>query len=168
MELSYVKYCFNDIVNEIPIWSWKEILYATDNNIIKSENVIDYAIKIIDENILGYDFVMELAILNRNEDVSKNLIELTLLEDYESDEEIKSKWLYALLNHIYINKNKYEDALDIVEQIYSDFAYPMEISGFVRYMPMDDGGDLGSCKLNEARLYDKWKKYLEENRKKYL
>jgi hypothetical protein len=54
----------------------------------------------------------------------------------------------------------------IVEEIYSDFDCPQEITAFVRYMPMK-GSDLKNREQNEARMFDCWKKYLDQAAKQF-
>lgn len=58
------------------------------------------------------------------------------------------------------------DPLDDVETVYAEFDYPPEVGRFVRYMPSDEP-DLGSRERNEARLVEKWERYLEENQERF-
>jgi len=165
MDLSYIEFSYKDIKEYIP-WSWQEIQYAVNQNIISSENVIEHAIKVLDEGILGYDIVLELAILDKDEDISPFLKKLTMLEKLEDEEYIKAKWLYAVLWSLYQKRNSYEDALEMVERIYSDFDYPQNIASLIRYMPSEEG-DLGSRELNAELLYKKWERYLNAEGLKY-
>ena len=52
-------------------------------------------------------------------------------------------------------------------EVYSDFGYPPRIAGFVRYMPAEQP-DLGSRELNEQRLYENWKRYLDQTSPEYM
>ncbi len=166
MDLSYLNFNYSDIQKHVPI-GWQELKYALDNNIIKQNNIVEHAIFVLDEGILGYDIVLELAILNEYEDVKPYLSRLIALEEDEDEEFIKSKWLYLLLWVLYQKRNEYDNALEVVEEIYCDFDYPPSIANFVRYMPTDEPS-LGSLEKNEARLYEKWKTYLQTEKQKYL
>jgi hypothetical protein len=165
MDLSYIEFSYKDIKEHI-IWSWQEIQYAVNQNIISSENVIEHAIKILNEGILGYDIVLQLAILDDDEDISPYLRQLTMLEKVEDEEHIKAKWLYAILWSLYQRRNNYEDALEMVERIYSDFDYPQNIVSIIRYMPSEEG-DLSGREFNEELLYKKWESYLNTEELKY-
>lgn len=92
-------------------------------------------------------------------DIQPIIKELCVMEDKQDGEEIKEKWLYLILKWLYKNRSKYEDPLEIVEELYEEFEYPENMKAFVRYMP-SDSGDLGSLELNRERLYKNWKKYL--------
>jgi hypothetical protein len=70
------------------------------------------------------------------------------------------------LDWLFNNRENYSDTLDLVVQIYSNFDYPENIAEFIRYMPSDDL-DLGSLELNEGRLYEKWKEYLEHEKDRF-
>ena len=52
------------------------------------------------------------------------------------------------------------------DTVYADFDYPSKMADFVRYMP-STAPDLGSLELNEARVYRRWRAYLEECTRKY-
>ena len=49
---------------------------------------------------------------------------------------IREKWLYILLSWLWINRESFEDTLDEVESIYTDFDYPAEIESFIKYIPL--------------------------------
>lgn len=75
--------------------------------------------------------------------------------------EMEAKWLYLVLDWLYQHRADLADPLQTVEEVYADFGYPECLSSFVRYMPMQ-GPDLGSRAANEARLFERWKSYLDE------
>lgn len=43
-------------------WSWQELLFALENNLISRKDIIKYAIHTLDEGILGFDIVLKIAI----------------------------------------------------------------------------------------------------------
>lgn len=128
--------------------------------------MIEHAIKILNEGILGYDIVLQLAILDDDEDIYPYLRQLTMLEKVEDKEYIKAKWLYAVLWSLYQRHNSYKDALEMVERIYSDFDYPQDIESIIRYMPAEEG-NLRSCEFNDELLYKKWESYVNKEEQKY-
>lgn len=76
--------------------------------------------------------------------------------------DLKELWLYLALAWLYENRNDGGDPLAIVEMIYSDFDYPDELEGFVRYMPLPPG-----AKPGEAGMLSRWEAYLVEQEAKY-
>lgn len=165
MDLIYLRFNYLDIQKHVSL-SWQELKYAVDNNIIKADSIIKHAIFILDEGIIGYDIVLELAILDIYDDTTDQITKLIDLEEEQDIEDIKAKWLYLILWVLYQKRNEYNNALEIVEEIYCEFDYPPSISTFVRYMPSDES-DLGNYEVNEARMYDKWKQYLLTEELKY-
>lgn len=160
MDLSFLKYNFKSQIGLFS-WLWIEIKFGLDNHIIKNEDVIDYAIYIFDDNILGYDNVLQITLLDKDENVYPYLKKLVDLEGVKDIRYIDDKWLYAILNWLYDNKDKYQDVLSIVEDIYEKFDYPNDIRSFVRYLP-STFGDLGSKELNRQKLFNNWEVYLKE------
>lgn len=55
--------------------------YAVDNNLIDAESLVKHAVFILDEGILGYDIVFELAILQEYEDAYPYILKLIELEE---------------------------------------------------------------------------------------
>ncbi len=71
---------------------------------------------------------------------------------------------YILLSWLWINRESFEDPLDEVESIYTDFDYPAEIESFIKYIPPTDGYDpsLYSYAENINRLMKNWEIYLQK------
>jgi hypothetical protein len=59
------------------------------------------------------------------------------------------KWLYLELKAAYDERERLDDPLSVVEEIYSDFDYPPTAAPFVRYMPLRPGDDPGVGPLME-------------------
>lgn len=87
-------------------------------------------------------------------------------DEYEN---ISQKWLYVILSWLWINRENFEDPLDEVESIYTDFDYPAEMDSFIKYMPPTDGYDpsLYSYAENINRLMKNWESYLHKSAEKY-
>ncbi|MFH4113778.1 DUF2247 family protein, partial [Acinetobacter baumannii] len=66
---------------------------------------------------------------------------------------------------LWINRESFEDTLDEVESIYTDFDYPAEIESFIKYIPPTDGYDpsIHSHTENINHLMSNWEKYLQKS-----
>lgn len=84
---------------------------------------------------------------------------MTTLDDPErihDPRESMRKWLYLQLKAAYQKRNRMNDPLAVVEEIYSDFEYPAAIASFVRYMPLQ-AGETGGIQA----LMNRWADYLD-------
>lgn len=147
--------------------TWSDIDYGIKNKFIKPNVAVERAIFEINQKEDYNQVVFDLASLYKDESVYPYL---TIMVDSElkikSESYTKEKWMFLLLDWIYNNRDKYNDALDIVCLIYSDFDYPEQLAPFVKYMPSDEPS-LGSLELSEARLYKKWYNYLVKQSEKF-
>jgi len=147
--------------------SWCDILFGINNNYLNEDNAIDYAIDLLsDEKYLEDDMVMKIAILQRGDSTISYIEKIVDSSCIKNEQETKEKFLYSLLSFVYENKEKYDDSFEMVEVIYEDFGCPNEISSFVRYMPIKEP-PLSTKELNEKRMYQYWKDYLNFQSKKY-
>lgn len=65
------------------------------------------------------------------------------------------KWTYLELKAAYDLRDRLNDPLGVVEEVYADFDYPAPVAAFVRYMPPPPGAPVG-----EEALYKRWSTYL--------
>lgn len=151
------KYDFFSFSQTKTNWSWQEILYGMENKIIDRSDVINYATRILDEGILGFDWVLKIAIADEYEDILPYIHEVINLEDSEDDSTIQNKWRYSILKELYAKKSKYEDFNEKVEEIYADFDYPEDMAGFIGYMPSVDG----------KSMEESWQEYLTSSEAKF-
>lgn len=158
-----------DFVSKKINLTWMDILYSIEKKYLPPSAAIEHAITEISYNDDFPHQIMDLAILNKDELelVYPFLSELANQVTEQKYEAISETWLYLLLEWVYEHKHNYSKPLNMVESIYADFDYPELIAPFVRYMPSDES-DLGSIELNEARLYMKWKKYLDSQNCRFL
>lgn len=138
-------------------WSWQELLYGMENKIIDRSEVINFATHVLDEGILGFDWVLKIAIADEYEDILPYIHELINLEDSEDNIMIQDKWRYAILKELYAKKSNYEDFNEKVEEIYADFDYPEDMAGFIGYMPSVDG----------KSMEESWQEYLTSSEEKF-
>lgn len=83
---------------------------------------------------------------------------LKLLDDPErvhDPRESARKWLYLQLKAAYDERERLNDPLGVVEEIYADFDYPQAVAPFVRYMPLRPGDEPGV-----GPLMARWADYL--------
>lgn len=138
-------------------WSWQELLYGMENKIIDRSEVINFATHVLDEGILGFDWVLKIAIADEYEDILPYIHELINLEDSEDNIMIQDKWRYAILKELYAKKSNYEDFNEKVEEIYADSDYPEDMAGFIGYMPSVDG----------KSMEESWQEYLTSSEEKF-
>ena len=140
---------------------WDEIKFGLDHQLLRPKAAIEKAT----EQLCGTDAapkeVVELASLAESEPVADLVARLAKAQTPPVEEHVKAKWLYLALAWLFENRQSLVDPLGMVETVYADFDYPKEIAPFVRYMPMD-GPDLGNREQNEARMFERWKSYLEQ------
>lgn len=151
------KYDFFSFSQTKTNWSWQEILYGMENKIIARSDVINYATRILDEGILGFDWVLKIAIADEYEDILPYIYELGNLEDSEDDSTIQDKWRYFILKELYAKKSNYENFNEKVEEIYAGFDYPEDMAGFIGYMPSLDG----------KSMEESWQEYLTSSKGKF-
>lgn len=138
-------------------WSWQELCWGLRNNIIVKREIIDYAKWILDEKTKEFDVVLELSIAEEYEDISKYLDALVTSEVKQEEYYIKDKWRYVIIRDLYDNQTKYQNVYENIEVIYSDFDYPEDMAGFIRYMPSSGGWS----------LEESWERYLGEAKKQF-
>lgn len=141
--------------------TWRDIIFGMEQDLIDPSAPVDFALEQLARENEPAPALVELAGLGKAEP-SKPLVEsLASSERGETTEEARSKWLFLVLAWVLDHREQYADPLRAVEEIYADFGYPAEIASFVRYMP-SDAPDLGSREKNEARLFARWRAYLDE------
>ncbi|PJF02388.1 DUF2247 family protein [Acinetobacter seifertii] len=157
-----------DFINEKVNLSWCDIKWGYENNLITSELPIKKAENIVlTEIYTKAELELSFLIPNQSNDIFPFLNELC--SETNKDSMIREKWLYILLSWLWINRANFEDPLDEVESIYTDFDYPAEIDSFIKYMPPNDGDNpsLYSYAENINRLMKNWENYLQKAALKY-
>lgn len=146
--------------------TWREVFFGIENELLASGAAVDFAAEELARQNSASATLVELASLAAGESTRELVQQLAGAEPEDEPNEVREKWLYLVLAWLFDHRDAYADPLQTVEEVYADFEYPPAIAGFVRYMPMDEP-DRGSRALNEARLYNKWKQYLEETATRY-
>jgi hypothetical protein len=163
--MSIVKIPYEFIRQRVEL-SWNEINFGIDHLLMAPDAAIGKATEQLCATGPAPKEVVELASLTEGESVANLVLRLAQTETSPEDGHVKAKWLYLVLAWLYENCEMLVDPLGLVEEVYSDFDYPREITPFVRYMPMV-GPDLANREQNEARMFDNWKVYLDEAGKRF-
>lgn len=148
-----------------PSVTWEDLEFGLKEHLIPVSAVIDHALTLLNSDNIDSD-VMEIACTDPELPIIELVTRLANKNRSITDDDVKTKWLLWLLTWVYENRSSCEDPLALVEEIYADFDYPKEISFLVRYMPSDEP-DLGSKLLNEARIIEKWHKYIIEKKREF-
>lgn len=136
---------FDRICYNISNWKWNELKVGIDKSIISYGDIISYAKMILSEEIEQFDCVLELSIAEEDE-VEELIFNLVQSEEKPNLKEIDLKWIFAIIYDAYIHS--YDMVYDVVEDVYAEFDYPIEISNLIGYMPSDDSRTLDE-KLSE-------------------
>ena len=140
--------------------TWFDILFGINEGFLNSKAALEHAYSIIEKEEKPPQKVLDMAFLCGGESIYPLIDELVEEENKYNEELSKEKYLYAVLKWVYENQISFKEPLESVECIYADFDYPEVISEFIRYASNNEP-DLGSRELNIRRIYDNWKKYLE-------
>jgi hypothetical protein len=155
-----------DFIRERVCLGWPDVSYALEQQLIAPKVAIEKATERLCEANSASDDEVELAGLSESDSIMEIVLRLAKAGNASTEEDVRAKWLYIVLGWLFENRESVNDALGVVEEVYSDFGYPREVALFVRYMPMV-GPDLGNREQNEARLYVYWKNYIDEASKRF-
>lgn len=149
--------------------TWAELLWGYEQGFTDVSSFIELA---NEKLISGSDDGDEIELagltegdLGRVKELAKRLSSKFLSESSVD----RDKWLFLLLSDLFSRRSEVQDPLADVESIYADFDYPVEIEGFIRYMPASDGYDplSHSHEENIHRLYLNWERYLGLSSKRF-
>jgi len=121
---------------------------------IDSQTVIDYACKELAEHDTDNQELLNIACASASDALTEPLSRISI--GGADSTELTKKW--ALILAAYIAEHGDLDRLSAIEDVYSSYDYPSELTAFVRYMPSTDS-DLGSRSANEQRMIDALKEF---------
>lgn len=159
IQLAFYNYSFDEIRTKITNWTWQELKYGLQKELIFPQDIIDFAINTLSESTLNFDVVLQLSIKNSDEEIEKELNFLCQSEFQESEEKISNKWRYVILENLYNKNNQINNVQEKLDMLYADFDYPKDMEGLVSFMPHTDIGG--------TTIDAKWFTYLIHN-KHYL
>ena len=71
-------------------------------------------------------------------------------------------WLFLAMAWVWDHRAAFSDPLGTVDMIYTDFDYPAEIEGLIRYLPPPPGAEPGI-----PALHDRWREYVEQQTRQF-
>jgi hypothetical protein len=139
--------------------NWTEIELGHSEGWLNSQSVIDIAIRRVVHGSNNINEI-ELAGLLTNEQVyvAEILSKLTASEVNNSSLAPRMAWFRILMAWLYENKNTIGDPFGVIEQMYADFGYPVEIRHLVRYNETTRA--LGSKIAARQQMEDDWAEYV--------
>jgi hypothetical protein len=138
--------------------TWRELRFGLENQLLDPAAVPDFAADELAQADAS-PVILELATVDAGEPVRDRVRDLADAEP-ASDGDAKQTWLFLSLAWLFDHRADLPDPLGTVEVVYAEFGYPQAIEDFVRYMP-GEGPDLGDRALNERRLIEKWRRYVD-------
>ncbi|MFE7465125.1 DUF2247 family protein [Streptomyces sp. NPDC057499] len=69
--------------------------------------------------------------------------------DLGDSRELSAVWIYLSLAWLHQSGLSEQQLFNVIEELYSDFEYPEEMEGFVKYMPPPPGGKGGTSGMAE-------------------
>ncbi len=141
---------------------WRDVRFGLVNELLDPGAPVELAVDLVLELPAPPAALCDLAGARKDEPALELVEQLADLEPGRPESDIRDLWLYLVLAWIYEHRDEFPDPLGTVEVVHADFDYPEQIATFVRYQPGDDWPDLGSREANQRRLFERWKRYLDE------
>jgi hypothetical protein len=145
--------------------TWADVAWGFQHGWLDAASVVECAVAQLAGDDDASPTVVELAGLTRSDltEVPFLLAKVVGAAGTEANPDSERKWLYLVLAWLYDRRAELSDPLGVVEQLYADFGYPAELRGFVRYMPPEGHYEpqAHTHAENIARLFSKWKEYLD-------
>ena len=123
---------FNDIKKKVPSWSWHELRFGLEKELLTYDDIIKYAFSTVAEDTENIDLVVELAISDKYkaEKLFKDLVDLEKDQDID---DIISKWAFAIIYTAYVDNE--DNIFDLADCVYAEFDYPEELRNIIPYEP---------------------------------
>lgn len=145
--------------------TWQEVQFGIDEGLFSPPEAIDLASESLSRGD-DSDAILDLASMGRDEPVANVVAGLADAELPQDIVEIRRLWAFMALAWILEHRDQYADPLDLAEKVYTDLDYPEQAAPLIRYMPSDEP-DLGDPSANEARLFQKWERYVVDEGKHF-
>ncbi len=147
--------------------NWRDLLYGYRHRFLGWQQVVDFATK---QTANDNPIVFDLACVTKDGtwQVGDLLDKLANQEGEADEQETKDKWLFLVLSWLYDNRRKFEDPLGVVEEIFSDFDYPVRLKTFIRFIPPKKNEPVASS--HEAAievLMSRWREYLHQEQQRF-
>ncbi len=133
-----------------------ELAYGFLEGFLCRSSVVDIALAKLSAGVDLATAEERIALLLPDEfDHVDGLVE-DLQVDGETSEQRARLWLLLVLAWVLEYRSEFDDPLGVVELLYSDFDYPQEIEGLVRFMPVQAGQEVGVEALNR-----RWESFVD-------
>jgi len=139
-----------------PRLNWSELLYGLEHSFINEKGVSEFACEGLTEKS-SQEAISLASLLPQESYLTLDLLRGLATNEPAIETDKAKPWIFLLLSFLFDNKDSYSDPLNIVEQIYSDFDYPEELSPLIRYMPASEG-----IEGSEDQLFKNWEKVLSD------
>jgi hypothetical protein len=139
--------------------TWTDVLYGLEKNCVSTQFAISHANAELTCDKDADEKVLIIAIASEQDSIIEYAKELAESDGTGHSKQAQEKWLCLTLRWLYENKEKLSDPLAMVEEIYSDFDYPEQMSTFIRYMPSNDT-NLGSIRDNNDQMFRRWHDFI--------
>lgn len=142
--------------------NWGDVYWGIKEYLLDIKSVSKFAEEFIMNNSqTSIDEIYELAWETDDRETVLDLINRILkklpAQDNQSNEIIKRRWRYCIVKTLREGEINNSVLLDKIEIVYADFDYPVEMSGFIKYMPPDDDYNPSNYSIeeNEQRMINK-------------
>ena len=155
----------SDLVKfNIPAWfvtthalpTASELAYGYRHRWLSETDVVDIALAKYEDGVPLMDAEEELALLHHKDLNRLPGLIAELERQSEKVEDSSVLWLVLALAWLRYRRASFEDPLGIIEMLYTDFGYPGEIEGLVRYMPIGQDEPVGVEAIEK-----RWQAYIE-------
>ncbi len=142
---------------------WGELLDGMNRGFVGPATVVEIAVERVSAGDDVRADVVEIAGAGKEElhGVRDALERLASVQGEAADSATTEKWLCIALAWVFDRTPMFEDAWDVVEQIYTAFDYPKAMKPFVPYEPPPPGVVIGTAEENAARMRRAWKEFLD-------
>lgn len=118
------------------ILTHEEIFYGFSNLFLDEKNTII----LLDKNLLGDSYIpqeiIDILLLKDNELFQlKSLLKKLIHEDEMDEEILREKWILLKLFWLYSMKDSFSNVQGVIDNLYSELAYPEIMNPIVSYMP---------------------------------
>lgn len=147
--------------------TWKDVVWAVEKGIFGWRDVQKFAlVNLGNERSSTFDIDNQIVGLGKNDASEIMRLGQSAASSECESEDIPDRWRFLLLKWVYEKRDSFTHPLGVVEELYAEFGYPEDMESFVSFLPPSDGWEpmKHSASENEARLFEKWRVYVETRR----
>ena len=126
---------FQRICTNVKEWKWNELKIGLKKSLISEKDIIFYANQILSEGMENFEIIINLSIAEEGE-VEDILNYLVSKEEKTDLKSVNDKWMFAIILDAYIYAH--DEIYCVIDEVYTEFDYPDELSNLIGYMPSND------------------------------